>query len=181
MKNLLAILMMIAAMFLSAYPGNTGNSEEQENILPEFRAGLSEAVDVYYDMEQAFAADDGGAAAEQAAHFRKKLNAIDATHLPQGARPGWNKQTQELQSQIDNLIAATQLFLQREAFLKISEVLVDAVKTSGPLEKPAYLYHCPMALNTGGHWLSPVKEVANPYFGQEMMKCGTLVEVYETL
>lgn len=176
MKIFMVSFLMITAIFFSAFGGNSGSGDEQDNPAAEFRSRLSEAIDIYYEIEQAFAVDDGKAAAEKAPEFKQKLAAIDAKYLPEGARPGWNEQLQDLQKEADNLVAAKELLNQRKAFLKISKNLIAAVKSYGPLEKPAYLYHCPMALNSGGHWLSPTNEVANPYFGQEMPKCGTLVE-----
>ena len=40
-----------------------------------------------------------------------------------------------------------------------------------------YLEYCPMANgNTGGYWLSNEKEIRNPYFGDKMLKCGSVKE-----
>lgn len=36
---------------------------------------------------------------------------------------------------------------------------------------------CPMAFdNKGAYWYADVKEIHNPYFGQKMLKCGSIVE-----
>ncbi|MEP0265945.1 DUF3347 domain-containing protein [Dokdonia sp.] len=53
---------------------------------------------------------------------------------------------------------------------KIMEVLVSGNKiTSGAI----YKQYCPMAFNgKGAYWLSNSNEVRNPYFGDQMLKCG---------
>ena len=51
--------------------------------------------------------------------------------------------------------------------------LLDGEIASGTL----YYQYCPMAFNgKGGHWISNVKEIYNPYFGSKMMDCGTVEE-----
>lgn len=40
-----------------------------------------------------------------------------------------------------------------------------------------YQQYCPMAFNnSGGYWLSTDKEIRNPYFGDRMLKCGSVTE-----
>jgi hypothetical protein len=179
MKRIFVALLMIAAIFFTAYAGNTGAEDKAKNILSEFRSGLTEAVKVYYEIGQAFAADEGKTASEKAAAFKKSLAAINSASLSKEVHAGWAKQHGVLQEAIDSLIATEELPGQRTAFLKISEMLIEAVKIYGPLEIATYLYHCPMALTSGGHWLSASKDVTNPYFGKEMESCGTLVESFE--
>lgn len=176
MNRIIVVLLMIAAIFFTAYAGNSGAEDKAKNIPAEFRSGLTEAVKIYYEMGQAFAADDSKTASEKAAAFKKSLTAVNSASLSKKAHAGWDKQYEVLQEAIDSLIAAEELPGQRTAFLKISETLIEAVKIYGPLEIETYLYHCPMALTSGGHWLSPTKDVANPYLGKEMPTCGTLVE-----
>ena len=65
---------------------------------------------------------------------------------------------------------------QREAFYLVSSVLVPlsriyATALKGPFES----VYCPMAFDDGGaHWLQPIGEVRNPYFGSEMLMCGAV-------
>ena len=36
-------------------------------------------------------------------------------------------------------------------------------------------YYCPMVQGGGGDWMQPGGEIANPYWGEEMLRCGELV------
>jgi len=39
-----------------------------------------------------------------------------------------------------------------------------------------YRAHCPMAFgNRGADWLQATEEIANPYFGAKMFRCGDIV------
>ena len=46
------------------------------------------------------------------------------------------------------------------------------------IEKGAiFVEHCPMANNgEGGDWLASEKKINNPYYGKEMLECGSVVE-----
>ncbi|WP_051205429.1 DUF3347 domain-containing protein [Salinimicrobium xinjiangense] len=66
--------------------------------------------------------------------------------------------------------------VQRTAFLDLSaamEGLVSGSISSGEL----YKQYCPMAFDgQGGAWLSASKEIRNPYYGDKMLKCGSVRE-----
>ncbi|MFT5970040.1 MAG: Cu(I)/Ag(I) efflux system membrane fusion protein, partial [Flavobacteriales bacterium] len=64
-------------------------------------------------------------------------------------------------------------------FLKISDSFIDMTDSFNPNADTLYLQFCPMAnSNKGGYWLSQEKEVKNPYFGLNMLKCGTIEKIY---
>jgi hypothetical protein len=59
----------------------------------------------------------------------------------------------------------------------LSEDVYDLVKNFGA-GQPIYHDHCPMYNeNKGAMWLSEMKEVKNPFYGAEMLTCGTVEEV----
>lgn len=62
----------------------------------------------------------------------------------------------------------------REAFKPLSEAIIALVRMAPPSDDAAkglHVAHCPMAKAS---WLQTSKEVANPYMGQSMPKCGTI-------
>jgi hypothetical protein len=43
-----------------------------------------------------------------------------------------------------------------------------------------YVAYCPMANNNeGANWLSNDKEIKNPYFGDKMLRCGSVMETIQ--
>ncbi|WP_010179709.1 DUF3347 domain-containing protein [Aquimarina agarilytica] len=82
--------------------------------------------------------------------------------------------------QVAILIAAeNDIKKQREFFVgltdEVTSILKDDVK-SGKL----YQQFCPMAFEgKGGYWLSDSDQVRNPYFGDQMLKCGEVVKVLQ--
>lgn len=67
--------------------------------------------------------------------------------------------------------------IQRKDFTALSMDLIAFIK-SGEIEKGIiYVQHCPMAnKGDGGDWLSIEKDIKNPYYGKEMLTCGSVIE-----
>ncbi len=71
---------------------------------------------------------------------------------------------------------AADLKSQRIAFSALSDEM--AVLVAGNLKSGMiYKDFCPMALGGGAYWLSSEKEIQNPYFGDKMLKCGSVKEI----
>lgn len=71
---------------------------------------------------------------------------------------------------------STDIAAQRAQLGALTAGVYQAVKKEKP-EDTVYYAYCPMANgNKGGYWLSEKKEIANPYFGSKMLKCGSVKE-----
>ncbi|MEQ8472642.1 MAG: DUF3347 domain-containing protein [Marinoscillum sp.] len=69
---------------------------------------------------------------------------------------------------------------QRKAFAALSNEMATLVRGANISMGELYLEYCPMAnSNTGGYWLSNEKEIRNPYFGDQMLKCGSVKETIQ--
>jgi hypothetical protein len=78
------------------------------------------------------------------------------------------------------LTTASSLDEQRQQFSAVSNEMATLVK-GGQLSAGAlYLEYCPMANgNEGAYWLSNEKQIKNPYFGDKMLKCGSVKETIQ--
>lgn len=69
---------------------------------------------------------------------------------------------------------------QREMFVKLSKEMVSVIKSSKLTMGTIYVDYCPMANNNeGAYWLSNDVKITNPYFGEEMLTCGSVIETIE--
>lgn len=66
----------------------------------------------------------------------------------------------------------------REAFLELSNGFIEVIKAKGAADDlTLYVAHCPMAFgNKGADWLQSETTVANPYYGDRMLRCGMIRE-----
>ncbi|RIV44233.1 efflux RND transporter periplasmic adaptor subunit [Flagellimonas pelagia] len=65
---------------------------------------------------------------------------------------------------------------QRKVFISLSENMILIGNQMKGMDKKLYVQHCPMADNNkGANWLSLEKEIRNPYYGDTMLTCGSVV------
>lgn len=81
------------------------------------------------------------------------------------------------QEEVSKVASASNLDGQRKAFAALSNEMTTLVKANALAMGEIYLEYCPMANgNIGAYWLSNQKEIKNPYFGDKMLKCGSVKE-----
>lgn len=75
-------------------------------------------------------------------------------------------------------ISKSPLEKQREQFNLLSQNLIKLIKITGTIKK-LYVDYCPKYQNgKGGVWLSELKEIQNPYFGNKLLDCGQIKETF---
>lgn len=68
---------------------------------------------------------------------------------------------------------------QREHFALLSKDVDDLIKLFGTKRK-LYLNFCPMYdEGNGAFWLSEIKEIKNPYYGEKMLTCGSIKKEFK--
>lgn len=65
----------------------------------------------------------------------------------------------------------------RAAFRTVSHSMLHAATAARGPKSAQQLkhYYCPMVPGGGGDWMQPGGELANPYWGEEMLRCGEVV------
>lgn len=151
-------------------------------VPPELRRGVQDLLHAYMEVRSALAADEldrAGAAARQA---RERLAAL-AEDLPADRVPeGWEKYAASLETLLGGLEEARDIEGARRAFAPFSEELTAAARAFAPSQgEPLYELHCPMAFDgRGANWLQTTRDVSNPYFGEVMLRCGSVTGVIRT-
>ncbi|WP_316811994.1 DUF3347 domain-containing protein [Pedobacter heparinus] len=75
------------------------------------------------------------------------------------------------------IAVAKDIKTQRKAFTSLSADVIALFKHADISKGSIFVQHCPMANNgDGGDWLATEKKIQNPYYGEEMMDCGRVVE-----
>jgi hypothetical protein len=66
----------------------------------------------------------------------------------------------------------------RKTFATLSTEMTALVRSGGLKKGILYLEYCPMANNNqGAFWISSEREIRNPYFGDKMLRCGSVKEM----
>lgn len=138
-----------------------------------FESPLAAVFTGYLELQSELAED-----AAQSAHISLKAllervvaAAGDAT-LPEAMTMRLHK----MHSTLLKVGEKSDIELDRAVFRALSEHILAIEKEGGnPLEQPLSVVHCPMAFeDEGADWLQPQGQVANPYFGAAMLRCGAV-------
>lgn len=77
----------------------------------------------------------------------------------------------------DEIAKSGDLKVQRKEFTALSSDVIALFKHADVKKGSIYVQHCPMANNgNGGDWLSSEKKIRNPYYGDDMLECGGVLE-----
>lgn len=132
----------------------------------------------YLTLKNALTDAEDEKAAQAAASMEKALRAFDKSLLTAEQKKVFDAASDDLKDKA-GLIAKNNLAEQRVYFSSLSSGMYELVKAFGA-GKTLYHDYCPMALdNTGAMWLSEIKEIRNPYYGDAMMTCGTVEEMVQ--
>jgi Cu(I)/Ag(I) efflux system membrane fusion protein len=153
--------------------------DSKANISLDFIIQLGKVYDKYIVLKNAFVGGDISVIKKTAGDVRQSMDETDMNLIPGDAMAQWMKHLPDLKKQIGQISSSDNLEEQREKFSAFNDVFYKVIKTFGLMEKTVYYQFCPMAnSNKGAYWLSEVKDIKNPYFGDAMLTCG---ETKETL
>lgn len=127
---------------------------------------------------EALAADDAAKAGAAVAELVAAGQSLQQVEVPVSL----NDTVEHLAESAMGLDAEATIEKHREALDNLSQALT-ALLQAAHVEGlgPTYRAHCPMAFdNRGASWLTPEEEVFNPYFGDRMLRCGSIEETLST-
>lgn len=77
----------------------------------------------------------------------------------------------------DKIADAKDLAIQRKEFTALSKDVIALFKNSDLVSGSIYVQHCPMAnKGDGGDWIANEAKIKNPYYGDEMLECGSVIQ-----
>lgn len=129
------------------------------------------AYSAYFEIQQTMAADMAPEASSLAA-LRDALNQLEVlVAVPDEAQRQFARARNAVRGMTGSLEDA------RSSFRTVSQAMLRAAtEARGPQTSVSLAhYHCPMVPGNGGDWMQPGGELANPYWGAEMLRCGELV------
>ncbi|WP_421801814.1 efflux RND transporter periplasmic adaptor subunit [Flagellimonas sp.] len=156
--------------------GHEGHSEMSSTMKMEFsqeaESKFGDLLKVYLDLKDALVASDQEqtqALAKNGAEIASELRGMQMDDM------GKSHITQ-LVSQLKEMGSKSDLEGQRETFVLLSQNMIQIGQQMQGLDAKIYVQHCPMANNDkGANWLSMEEEIRNPYYGDAMLTCGSVV------
>lgn len=140
---------------------------------------LKTVFDNYFTLKDALVKSDGTLASAKAKELLQAIHAVQMNKLSNEEHVVWMKVMKDLTSDTEQMEKTQNVGDQRDRFIALSNSMYQLLKVSKQ-ETPTYYQHCPMANGgKGAHWLSKEKAIKNPYYGSQMLTCGSTVETFE--
>jgi len=159
----------------AAFGRHAANPVEGFVTPPGFRRQVDAVWRAYLGLQAALAGDDREAAGAARARIGAALGEADASALEADAAAAWGVARGRMRDALDGVDAGADLEALRVAFEPLSVAMRHLVEAFGVDAGEVYQVHCPMAFDfRGADWLQADEEVLNPYFGEEMLRCGTV-------
>lgn len=85
-----------------------------------------------------------------------------------------------LKAPLESLQKTEDIEVQRELFRLISNEMIQWASTTQSVSSKLFVQFCPMANNNkGAKWLSTEEQIRNPFYGDVMLTCGSVVDILE--
>ncbi|WP_373059726.1 efflux RND transporter periplasmic adaptor subunit [Zunongwangia sp. H14] len=149
---------------------------KMEMRLPEtFQEDFTTVLDAYLDLKNDLVTSNVEEAKAEAYKMLQQVQELrtdgignmEVTHL------------KRIETMLEGISENTKLENQRDHFVALSENVLAFVSNMDNLKGTLYLQRCPMANNNkGAYWISEIKDIKNPYFGEAMLSCGEIKKTF---
>lgn len=155
-------------------------TQAEGTVSPDFNQSIQPLFQAYFELKNALVATDPALASEAAMKLSHTLAGISASGLSGDYEKKWKEISHTIRQGVEKIhTEKKEVSLQREAFLPISNALLQLIRNFPLPEITVYQAWCPMAFdNTGAGWLSEIEEIRNPYFGDKMLRCGVVKQTF---
>lgn len=158
----------------TGHEGHLGHVEGSDDLKISFDTEVETAftsiISSYLELKNAMVSSDTSLAVEKSNSFREELEEM-SKNIKEKSNGYWSI----LHKASKNINEGVDITGQRAEFQVISDNLIAMVSNFSKIEEPLYVQFCPMAdNNNGAYWISDQEAIRNPYFGDAMLKCGSV-------
>lgn len=130
----------------------------------------------YFAIKEALVKSNSLDAAAKSGELLASINGVEMGKLSHQEHLVWMKIYKDIGTNAATIQKSKDISVQRTKFIVLSELMYKLIKVSEQ-ETPVYYQHCPMANDgKGANWLSRETAIKNPYYGSQMLTCGSTVE-----
>jgi len=165
----------------AAMPINNGHDKHNHGEMPAEKAAVGQSESPlkavffhYFSITDALVKTDTQKAAAKATALTTAIKAVKMDNLSNEEHNVWMKSMKDLTVNAERIAMAKDISRQRDAFASLSQNLYALLIVFKP-DVPSYYQHCPM-YNNGSYWLSTASTIKNPFYGAQMLTCGSTKE-----
>lgn len=159
---------------------STGLPDFTSETPTEFKTQLTKVLESYLTIKNALVRSNLKETSEKASLLIRSIKKVDMQLLKGESHMYWMSQLEPITQSANGILEAKNIENQREYFNTLSNSLISATKAFGVEEGTYFVQFCPMAGNDkGAYWLSQESAIKNPYFGDEMLTCGSIEDTID--
>ncbi|WP_262152772.1 DUF3347 domain-containing protein [Chryseobacterium foetidum] len=154
---------------LSQEVGKSTVKEQTQNFT------IASIVKDYLVLKNALVADNDKAASSAGKQLFNTLNKVDMKAIPANKHKEYMEIAENAKENAEHIgDNAGKVDHQREHFASLSKDISDLITLFGTTQK-LYQDFCPMYNDgKGAIWISEAKAIKNPYYGNQMLTCGSV-------
>lgn len=160
---------------------NTVIETKSETVITTSQSSFSinEIVSGYLKIKNALVKDDSKGAANGSKTLYATLNSLNSKSLDAKLKKEYLDIADDAKEHAEHIgDNPGKIEHQREHFAMLSKDINDLIKTFGTTQK-LYQDYCPMYdEGKSGYWISETKEIKNPYYGSQMLTCGSVKKTF---
>ncbi len=161
-------LLMATAIILFATTANA-----------QTNTGINKVLSAYIQLKDALVKSDGTSSSNASKTLLIAIQEVNMSELNTDTHAQWMKVVNDLKEDAEHISETKEIKHQRDHFMSLSKNLYAVIKVSKS-EMPIYYQFCPMAnKGKGANWLSLENKIKNPYYGNQMLTCGKVVETIQ--
>ena len=140
---------------------------------------IKKVLDAYIQLKDALVKSDGTSSSSASKTLLTSIQEVNMSELNTETHTQWMKVVNDLKEDAEHISETKEITHQRDHFMSLSKNLYAVIKVSKS-ETPIYYQFCPMAnKGKGANWLSLENKIKNPYYGNQMLTCGKVVETIQ--
>ena len=141
--------------------------------------GINKVLSAYIQLKDALVKSDGTSSSNASKTLLTAIQEVNMSELNTETHTQWMKVVNDLKEDAEHISETKEITHQRDHFMSLSKNLYAVIKVSKS-ETPIYYQFCPMAnKGKGANWLSLENKIKNPYYGNQMLTCGKVVETIQ--
>lgn len=130
----------------------------------------------YVHLKNALVSGNGAEAQNGAKGMLEVIQSFDKSTLTSEQKIDFDKHIAAVTEDAKHISENKEIAEQREHLVGLSDHMHSLVMDFGA-GQPMYYAFCSMAdNNNGAYWLSESEEIKNPYYGSDMLSCGSVME-----
>lgn len=140
---------------------------------------INKVLNAYIQLKDALVKSDGASLSSASNTLLTSIQEVNMNELNTETHTQWMKVVNDLKEDAEHINETKEITHQRDHFMSLSKNLYAVIKVSKS-ETPIYYQFCPMAnKGKGANWLSLENKIKNPYYGNQMLTCGKVVETIQ--